>query len=171
MPQQIPLGFTFNNEVSFDTFIVSENVEAVKAVQTLGATDGECFIYLWGKQGTGKSHLLQALCQSWGEQNKPVAFLALRNNQQYSPQMLDGLEQLSLICIDDIHAIAADAVWEEALFHFFNRAYERKTPLVITGDAPPARLNLQLQDLRSRLGWGLVLQLKPLHDEQKLMAL
>ena len=171
MPQQIPLGFTFNNDISFDTFVVGENTEAVSAVRALGGVSGERFIYLWGKQGSGKSHLLQALCQLWGEQNNPVAYLALEDMDQYSPLMLEGLEQLSLVCIDDIHAIATDATWEEALFHFFNRAYDRKTPLIITGNAAPAQLNFQLQDLRSRLGWGLVLHLKPLQDEQKLEAL
>jgi DnaA family protein len=171
MSQQIPLGFTFNNEISFETFVVGENAEAVRALQLLGNEGQERFIYLWGKQGSGKSHLLQALCQACGEQNKPVAFLALNDKHQYSPLMLDGLEQLSLVCIDDVEAIANDSAWEEALFHFFNRAYDCRTLLVITGPAAPAQLRLKLQDLKSRLGWGLVLQLKPLRDEQKLVAL
>jgi len=171
MPQQIPLGFTFNNEISFNSFVVGENQVTFNAVQKLGAGSEEHFIYLWGKQGSGKSHLLQSLCQIYGEQNKPAAFLALSNKDQYSPLMLDGLEQLSLVCIDDVHAIAGDANWEEALFHCFNRTHDHKTPLIITGNAPPVQLPLQLDDLKSRLGWGLVLQLKPLRDAQKLEAL
>jgi DnaA family protein len=171
MPQQIPLGFTFNNEISFNSFVVGESQEAFNAVRKLGAEGDEHFIYLWGKQGLGKSHLLQSLCQVYGEQNKPVAFLALSEKEHYSPLMLDGLEQLSLVCIDDVHGIAGDGNWEEALFHFFNRAHDRRTPLIITGNVPPVQLPLRLGDLKSRLGWGLVLQLKPLRDEQKLRAL
>jgi len=171
MSQQIPLGFTFNNEISFRSFVVGENQEAFKAVQKLSAGGDEHFIYLWGKHGSGRSHLLQSLCQFYGEQNKPAAFLALSEKEQYSPLILDGLERLSLVCIDDVHAIAGDASWEEALFHCFNRAHDSKTPLIITGNVPPVQLPLRLDDLKSRLGWGLVLQLKILRDEQKLQAL
>jgi DnaA family protein len=171
MQQQIPLGFTFNREVSFDTLVIGENAEAIEAVRTLEQSSGERFIYLWGREGSGKSHVLQALCRSVSERQKPAALLALRNKEQYSPSMLQGLEGLSLVCIDDIGAIAADHVWEEALFHLYNRAHDRKTALIITGAAPPAQLPLLLHDLKSRLGWGLVLQLKPLNDDQKLAAL
>ncbi|WP_455223523.1 DnaA regulatory inactivator Hda [Kaarinaea lacus] len=171
MPKQIPLGFSFNNEITFDSFVIGENAEPVKSVQGLGVGGNEHFIYLWGKQGSGKSHLLQALCQTYSEQKKPAAFLALREKDQYSPLILDGLELLSLVCIDDVNAVAGNSIWEEALFHFFNRAHDRKTPLIITGSAPPAQLSLKLDDLKSRLGWGLVLQLKPLQDDQKLVAL
>ncbi|MCI0508289.1 MAG: DnaA regulatory inactivator Hda, partial [Gammaproteobacteria bacterium] len=104
-------------------------------------------------------------------QQKPAALLALRNKDQYSSSMLEGLERLSLVCIDDIDAIEADHEWEEALFHLYNRAHDHKTALIITGATPPAQLTLKLHDLKSRLGWGLVLQLKPLNDDQKLAAL
>ncbi|HEY5603593.1 MAG TPA: DnaA regulatory inactivator Hda [Gammaproteobacteria bacterium] len=171
MQQQIPLRFIFDHESRFDTFVIGENAEAIKAIQALGHKSGERFIYLWGREGSGKTHLSQALCRSCADQQKPVAMLALHNRDQYAPSMLEGLERLSLVCVDDIHLLAADSVWEEGLFHFYNRAYDCRTPLVVTGIAPPAQLNLQLPDLKSRLGGGLVLQLKPLNDDQKLVVL
>ena len=171
MQQQIPLGFKFNNEVTFETFVIGDNAEAVLAIQNLGHNIDEHYIYIWGGQGVGKSHLLQALCQQYSEQQKPVAFLALQDNDQYTPLILDGLEKLSLVCIDDIQNVAANAEWEEALFHFFNRMRDHKTPLLISGLQPPAQLNLQLADIKSRMGWGLTLQIKLLNDAHKLQAL
>lgn len=171
MQQQIPLGFKFNNEATFKTFVVADNAQAVQAIQSLGQEVNEHYIYIWGAQGVGKSHLLQALCQQYAEQHKPVALLDLENNDQYSPLMLDGLEKLSLVCIDDIQSVAANAEWEEALFHFFNRMRDHSIPLLISGSQPPAQLDLQLNDLKSRLGWGLTLQIKLLDDTNKLQAL
>lgn len=175
MQQQIPLGFKFNNEATFETFVAGDNAQVVQAIQSLGPDADEHhtfnYIYIWGSQGVGKSHLLQALCQKYAEQHKPVALLSLENNDQYSPLILDGLEKISLVCIDNIQHVVADAVWEEALFHFFNRMRDHKIPLLISGSLPPAQLDLQLNDLKSRLGWGLTLQIKLLDDANKLLAL
>jgi len=171
MQQQIPLGFKFNNEVTFETFVAGDNAEAKLAIESLVHETDERYIYIWGGQGVGKSHLLQALCQQFAEQQKPVALLNLEDNNQYTPLILDGLEKLSLVCIDDIQNVAANAEWEEALFHFFNRMRDHKIPLLISGALPPAQLNLKLPDLKSRLEWGLVLQIKLLNDAHKLQAL
>ena len=100
-----------------------------------------------------------------------IPLAAEDSNQQYAPQMLDGLETMSLVCIDDIHCIVGQTDWENALFHFYNRARDSSTPLVITGDRPPAQLNLDLPDLKTRLAWGLVLQLQEISDQEKLQAL
>jgi DnaA family protein len=85
--------------------------------------------------------------------------------------MLEGLEALSLVCIDDVDTIAGDAAWEAALFHLFNRVRERGARIVIAGSASPRALGLGLPDLATRLAWGLVFQLHPLGDEEKAQAL
>jgi len=131
-------------------------------------------IYFWGRAGTGKTHLLQALCQSPTFDNRPVAMIPLDpkdTGEPYAPQILEGLEKMSLVCIDDVHCVAGNADWEKALFHFYNRARDLAAPLVMCGNSPPAQLAIDLQDLKTRLGWGLVLQLHALSDEEKLQAL
>jgi DnaA family protein len=57
------------------------------------------------------------------------------------------------------------------LFHLFNRVRENKTPLLVTASVAPAKLNLQLNDLKSRLGWGLTFQLRSISDDQKIEVL
>jgi len=82
------------------------------------------------------------------------------------------MEQLSLVCIDNIECIAGEAEWEMSIFNLYNRILETgRTRLLITGDRPPRQLNLHLPDLASRLDWGQIYKLQPLGDEDKLLAL
>lgn len=174
MGQQLPLDFKFNNEFTFESFVGDSNEELLVALKNISLLDDVPFIYIWGKQGSGKSHLLQALCQSSSFSEKPVAMIPLNANEeceQFAPQMLDGLEAMSLLCFDDVNGIAGKAEWQTALFHLYNRARDNSTPLVVTGDSPPAQLNIDLADLKTRLGWGLIFQLHELNDESKLKAL
>jgi DnaA family protein len=98
--------------------------------------------------------------------------LPLRLLKDWGPQTLEGLEDQALVCIDDIETIAHDAAWEEALFHLYNRIKDKEQGLlIISGNQPPASLPLDLADLRSRLGWGLVIQLNELSDEEKINTL
>lgn len=171
---QIPLGFHFNNELTLDTFVAGPNAEALAALRQLAAGGEQRFIYLWGGAHAGKSHLLQALSLIFARQDRAIALIPLGAGEQYPAQILEGLERLSLVCIDDIDAIAGGAqqqAWEESLFHLFNRMRDRGTPLVVSASSPPARLDVQLPDLKSRLGWGLTLQLHPLSDTQKIQAM
>ena len=153
MQQQIPLGFKFNNETSFDSFVVGDNKEALTAIRNLMQDDGEHCIYIWGAKGVGKSHLMQSVCQEFTSRRNAVAYLGLKDRVQYSPEILNGLETLSLVCIDDVQEITGDPAW------------------LISGSLAPAQLDLKLADLKSRLGWGLTLQIKPLNDMQKLAVL
>lgn len=173
MRQQLPLEFKFNDELTFDSFVAGGNEELLTALQSLGRSVDYPSLFIWGRRGLGKTHLLQAICQSDDFSNAPVAMLSLQdtNNDGYSPQMLQGLEQMALVCIDDVQAIAGESDWETEMFHLYNRARDRATPLVVTGDSPPAQLNIELPDLRTRLGWGLVFQLHDISDDEKLQVM
>jgi DnaA family protein len=65
---------------------------------------------------------------------------------------------------DDVQAL--DDAAQVALFHRINEAREQGRTVLAAGDAPPVRLGLR-EDLRSRLGWGLVYEVKALSDEDK----
>ena len=85
--------------------------------------------------------------------------------------MLQGLEQLDLLCLDNVEAIAGECVWEHALFDLFNRLREAGSRLLAAGSAPATELTLQLADLRSRLGWGPGYRLRPLDDDTRMEVL
>jgi len=163
---QLLLGIGLRDNVSFSNFYPAKNHQAVQALQLVDET----FIYLWGSSGSGKSHLLQALCQDIAEQGQAVAYLPLAE-ESMAPQMLEGMEAMSLLAIDDLDQIAGNVEWETALFHLYNRMRDAGGRLLVAARVAPAALPVQLPDLASRLSYGLTLQLHELNDEEKLKLL
>ncbi len=166
--QQMALAIQLNDEATFADFNWGTNTLLRQQLEHILSFNGDRILYLWGAPGSGKSHLLQACCQ---EVNSAM-YLPLSLLKEWGPQAIEDLEEQTLLCIDDVDAIAQDAAWEEALFHLYNRVKDKENGLlIITGKQPPAQLPLKLPDLRSRLAWGLVLQLHELNDEEKINTL
>lgn len=171
MSGQLPLGIQLRDNASFANYYPGGNREVMRAVQRSAAGDGEQFIYLWGRRGIGKTHLLQAACRAAAARGAGCGYLALRQFREIPLAILDGLEDLALVCVDDIQCIAGHGDWETALFHLYNRLRDGGAHLIISAGAAPGGLGIALPDLASRLTWGLVLQLVPLDDYSKRVAL
>lgn len=171
MIAQIPLPLSLNPEQSFATFVAGPNEAVLAALQAYAQGTGEAFVYLWGEAGLGKSHLLNACCQAATTAGRRSAYLPLTALHAHGPQTLEGLEQLDVLCLDDIQTLAGNAAWESALFHLFNRLRDAGNRLIVSADAAPAQLPIALPDLRSRMAWGLSLRLRTLADQDKLAAL
>ncbi len=168
---QLPLGVRLREAATFANFYPGGNGDIVRLLQEAAVAEGERFIYLWGGHGTGKTHLLQALCHLAAGRGQALAFLPLREAAALSPDILEGLEQLPLVIVDDVDAVAGVAAWETALFHLHNRIREQGGRLIMTGLHSPAALGIALADLRSRVAGGLALHLQALSDEDKAAAL
>jgi DnaA family protein len=128
-------------------------------------------LYLFGLTGVGKSHLLHASCAYADKLGITSLCLSFSELTQLSVDVLDGLENIDLVCLDDIQLIAGNNEWQQGVFDLYNRMVEQNKCLIITGDQSVAQLNISLPDLVSRLGWGLTEQLKPLSDTEKSFAL
>jgi DnaA-homolog protein len=166
---QLALSVGLRDDATLDTFFPGDNVEVI-ATLSQARQFAEQFVFLWGQSGVGKTHLLQGACHAVTGKGQGALFLPL-NTIAYRPDVFVGLEHLSLVCLDDIEAIAGQPIWEEAIFHLFNRLKTSQTTLIIAGTRPPRQLPIVLPDLLSRLNWGLTYHIKPLNDEQKLKAL
>jgi DnaA-homolog protein len=127
--------------------------------------------YLFGIQGVGKSHLLHACCAQAQENQQTSVCLSFSELRHLSVEVLDGLEHIDLICLDDIQFISGEASWQQAVFDLYNRVSEHNKKLIITGNKSVQDLQLSLPDLRSRLSWGYIEQVKPLSDDEKLLAI
>ncbi|PLY14309.1 MAG: DnaA regulatory inactivator Hda [Sedimenticola sp.] len=171
MNPQLALGITLRDDASLATFTPGDNAQLLAALQGCARAQGEPFLYLWGSDGCGKTHLLQAACQCASQAGRSALYLPLNEAHALGPDILNDLESLDLVCIDDIDAIAGDQAWEEALFHLYNRLRANQTGLITTAGCSPLTLPLKLADLRSRLGWGVCYQINPLSDEQKRQLL
>ncbi len=168
--QQLPLGLTLRDDCTLETYYPGDNEQALNSIKQMAQGLGEAFIFLWGREGVGRTHLLQGACHFANRLNRTAFYLSLANPQAHI-KMLDDLERIDLICIDDIDAKCGDAKWEEALFYLFNRVRAAKHRLLMAADAAPKSLKIHLADLQSRLTWGITYQLHPLDDEQLLAAL
>ncbi len=169
--EQLPLGFKTQHQVNFSSFITGQNGQTVAALHTCTQQRGELFSFICGANGSGKSHLLQATVAEADRSGLSAAYLPMDEISQLSPEIVLGLEQLSLICLDDIQRSIGSTDWEEALFHLFNRLRESNCHFIVSADQPPSRLNIQLADLKSRLTWGPCYQLHPLDDQGQQQAL
>ncbi len=171
MNRQLALAIQLNDEATFSDFCWGSNTLLQQQLDHTLQGNGERLLYLWGPSGSGKSHLLQACCQAIGSHQSAI-YLPLLTLSEWGPQVIDGIEQQTLIGIDDIDAIAAHPAWEEAIFHLYNRVRENEqTTLIITGKYPPTQAPVHLPDLRSRLSWGLIIQLNELSDHEKINTL
>ncbi|KTD19737.1 DnaA regulatory inactivator Hda [Legionella londiniensis] len=170
MNRQLALAIHLNDEANLADFCWNNNPLLHQEItQTLNG-HGERFLYLWGSRGCGKTHLLQACCQSHLQQTS--IYLPLAMLKEWGPEILRDLDQQSLIAIDDIDVIAGNNHWETALFHLYNRIRDNhQSILLISGRNPPQGLAIKLRDLQSRLSWGLVLQIRELADDDKINTL
>jgi len=164
-------GIQLRDNATFDSFYPGQNQQVFQFLQNFTEGNKEQFIYLWGNPGSGRSHLLQACCHYANALGKPAMYLPLTELQYLSPQMLQDIEQLGLVCIDDVELIAGNKAWEEALFHLYNRMRQVQTRLLMASHFSHRDITIELPDLRSRLAWGMVFQLYVLNDEDKLAAL
>ncbi|MDP3269151.1 MAG: DnaA regulatory inactivator Hda [Legionella sp.] len=171
MNKQLALAIKLNDEATLDDFNWQNNALLQQQIKAMLNHQEDRLLYLWGAKGSGKSHVLQACCQAVNSTHSAI-YLPLALLKEWGPQSIEGLEDQALVCIDDIQEIAHDPVWEEALFHLYNRIKDQeKNLLIISGNLPPVLMPIELADLRSRLGWGLVIQLNELNDDEKVRTL
>ncbi|TDX30875.1 regulatory inactivation of DnaA Hda protein [Modicisalibacter xianhensis] len=170
-PAQLPLGIGLRDDATFANFMPRGNAAALAALQAQLDDCGETFIYLWGSEGSGRSHLLQAACHEASRRDKRALYLPLNDLGHFPPHMLEDVERLDLVVIDDIDQVVGRKRWEEALFHGFNRLRDAGKRLIISAPAAPRQLDVKLPDLASRLTWGVTFQVQRLDDEGRFEAL
>ncbi|RDV27327.1 DnaA regulatory inactivator Hda [Alteromonas aestuariivivens] len=180
---QLPLPVTLPNDETFKSFVEAKNTELVGLLKNIanGVPDWQAneglktvrrlripMVNIIGSPGRGKSHLLYAVCHQLARRNVSHSYLNLDEAADWPPNAFEGLESLSLICLDNIQSIAGNARWEEALFDLINRVLEvNQGLLVCTSELGPSHPDFVLPDLRSRLGWGVTYQLQALSDEHR----
>lgn len=171
MHAQLPLQFETRNAYSFETLVAGDNELAVGIARQCATLQGEKQILLWAESGYGKTHLLQASCQLAASQGRTVCYLPAGDILEVDSHALEGLEQLDLLCIDDVDMMMGQPKWELALFDLINRCREQGACLILSSTLAPERWQIGLRDLASRLQWGPVFQLRPLSDDKKKIAL
>lgn len=171
MAAQLPIQFEFNIQQTFTNYYPGPNQEVVAHLTNNIINPNEQLIFLWGSPGTGKTHLLNASCQLAHEHFQNCFIYSFTTEILPSTKLLEDLEHLELVCFDNIDRIAGNREWEQAFFYFFNRHRDKDHQLLLSSSTPPQYLTIALMDLKTRLNWGLTLNLIELTDLDSLAAL
>ena len=158
--KQLVLDLGADQAQSLDSFEVGQNAELAHLMhQFAGRSSREHFAYLWGEPAAGKTHLLHALAAT--PASRYIGAGAPESAFTYS-------RDVSLYLLDDCAKLSPEAQIEA--FALFNQIRENGAYMVSTGPVPPAVLPVR-EDLRTRMGWGLVYQIHGLSDDEKIAAL
>jgi DnaA-homolog protein len=168
--RQIPLGVRLPDRALFASFLPARNSEALEHARRLAQAQEGGLTWLCGPRGSGKTHLLQAICAAAAERMR-AGYVPLAQIANLGVGVLEGLRQLECLCLDDVDCVAGGAAWERAIFALLRELEECGGRLILAAQAPPALVSWALADLGSRCAAGTVLQLRLLDEEERHAAL
>ena len=165
---QLALPLQLADHAVFASYLDTGNETLVATLLDIanGADRHGC--WLWGSAATGKTHLLQAVCETAGDRS---AYVPLSMLADAGPQVLEGLESRELICIDDIQNVVGRPEWEAALFNLCNQVYDANAQLLVAANAAPRECPFVLADLKSRFARLPVFQVQSLGEAERAIAL
>jgi len=186
LPRQFALDLSHTPPASLDNFLPGKDLAMVDALrqsirrwqareQNGGANAlDQRWIYWWGPQGSGRTHLLKAMGNAAADlglehfsltANEPISWV---NLEEKIPSLSQST-QPSVITVDDVDQLDDRQV--AALFRILNQVQaSQEIHIFMAGSAAPNHLHLR-EDLRTRLGWGLIFQTQLLSDDEKIQAL
>lgn len=158
--RQLLLDLIPDHPPTLENFATGGNADALTALAGwLSAENREPSLFLWGESGAGKTHLLRA-CATFSD----CAYA----DAQTDPNLSRLPAEAGFLAVDNVEAL--DGEGQIALFNHFNRLRAAGGRLLTAAEAPPLQLALR-EDLRTRLGSGLIFRLRPLSDAEKIATL
>jgi DnaA-homolog protein len=168
--RQLPLGVRLPDPAVFASFLPAGNTQALEHARRVGQGEAGGLTWLCGPGGSGKTHLLQAICAAAGARLR-AGYLPLAQLAPLGTEVLEGLSQLECLCVDDIDRVVGERAWEAGIFGLLRELEEGSGRLVVAAHSPPARLGWSLPDLGSRCAAAAVFALRPLAEDEQYAAL
>ena len=175
----------FNPQFTFDNFVVGpSNRMAHSAAIAVSKTPGQVYnpLFLYGPPGVGKTHLLYAIANGIRKIN-PNANIVYIKGDQFTNELVDAIKngknvefrnkyrEADLFLIDDIQFIAGKEFTQEEFFHTFNTLFESHKQIVMTSDRKPSDMSTLEDRLRTRVEWGLIMDIQPPDYETRMAIL
>lgn len=160
----------------FSEFIVGPNARfAHAAAKVVAENPGKIYnpFFVSGPEGTGKTHLVQAVAHQLLERDPGAALLYIKAQklagligEARGRQMLNRLRSrllgLDLLIVDDLHRLDTDEATEEELALVWGELQESGRQLILAAERPPRELERIGEPLRNFLDGGLAVALKEL---------
>ena len=144
---QLALPLKLQDHAVFESFWPAGNEALIDFLTSITENGEGPGGWLWGAAASGKTHLLQAVCEHPGDH---AVYLPLRDFVAVGPAILEGLASRQFICLDDVDVVAGDADWELGLFNLYNQVSDADGVLIVSACATPRACNFSLADLASR---------------------
>ena len=167
---------------TFERFVVGKPNElahaAAKRVSEIGPVTFNP-LFLYGGVGLGKTHLMHAIAWQIKKTNPSSRMLYL-SAEQFMYRFVQALRfkdmygfkeifrSVDILMVDDVQFIAGKESTQDEFFHTFNALVEQGKQLVISGDRAPGEIDGLEERIKSRLAWGLVVDLHPTDYELRL---
>ena len=170
-----------NRAMNFDNFITGDfNIFAYSSAVEISKSPGSLYnpFYIYSKYGIGKTHLLNAIGDDILKKD-PSVKVCYVHSKRFISEYNDCLKNKNLnelkkkyhaidtLLFDDIQDLENNIKLQEIFLYIFNDIHGEKKQIVITGDREPNRLRDIHAQLRSRLGWGLLAEIKEFDYKSK----
>ncbi len=172
-PTQYSLDIALPKFATFETFVDasdSQLLHVLKQISQPSSSEPRQY-FLWGSAGTGKTHLLQAICNHQVNTQQNAIYLPMNELIDQQAEILKDMHQLDVVCIDDVDAVIGNKEWDRQLFLLINELRANNKTIVMTAAHNPHEAPVSFPDLASRLVWGPVYKLSELVDDDKSRAI
>lgn len=174
-----------NNRYKLDNFVVGlDNRLPHAASQAVASMPGGIYnpLYIYGKVGLGKTHLLQAIGNEMLKHfpDKVVQYMTAEKfvsevvdaiTKRYMKQFKERYRHVDCLLIDDIQFFSRKDSSQQEFFYTFNELYQNNKQIVLTSDRAPSELEDLDERLKSRFGMGMVVELLPPDYETRVAIL
>lgn len=153
--QQSLLSLVAPSWPNLASFVVGHNETTLLQLQTWLQHKKPTIAQLVAPSGSGKTHLAQALLREAYLAGQHCAYIAGQDKDELSPAMLRGMEQLSLLCVDDAQRFWQDVQWQTAIVELLLRMRDTGGVILLVSSKP-----ISLNEW-----FGLTFQLQPISAE------
>ena len=166
-PTQLIFPFQINQKASFENFFCSpDNAELITRLNDLVTNKNADELIINGAAGSGKSFLMQAICNELSSSGKQFAFIPMSKAINMGVEIFQNLASLDAVCIDDLQLILSKGEWEIALFNLINECQQSGCSLILSlGGIQSLEEIAQLPDLLSRIKRMEFMKLQAVQDE------
>lgn len=171
-----------NKNYLFDTFIKGpHNTMAFAAAQAVTERLGNLYnpLFIYGKSGLGKTHLLHAIANEVQQKHRDI-HIVYQPAERFVHEFIQAIrfdkmlkfqakyKDIDVFLVDDVQSISNKHQTQEALFHIFNTMYDAHKQIIFSSDSYPTDINGLADRLRSRMAWGLVADIQAPPFETKV---
>ncbi len=168
-PKQLTFPWNKVNKSSMLGFYTSrENDHLVSLLKDSNFLDD---LFIYGTKQSGKTFLLQAMCNSYSSMRKSSLYVPLKKVMNYGVEIFESLENIDLICIDGIEQVISKTEWEKEIFNLINKSLISKSRLILTSSKDLKSLSFSLPDLESRIKKIQSYELYPIDDKDIIDAI